>query len=134
MLNDLAELQRQFDQAVSESADVAGVDMMRTLAEEALNWVVDETPIWSGYAASNHRIGIGGLEDAEVTPSVRVSFRGAYVEEIEPSRAAELAKLAGLIPGQVIEVGWTEQQGADIYETAAVNAVLRAQQRHDRGL
>lgn len=143
MLNDLGDLNRQFDQAVSEVADAAGLDMMRSLAEEALNWVVEETPVWSGYAASNHRIGVGGLEDAEVSPPIRVAFRGAYVDEIEPTRAAEIAKLAQLSSGQVVEVGnavpyfleigWSEQQGADIYETGAVNAVLRAQHRHDGG-
>lgn len=145
MMNDISALERQFDEMVQEQVLDAGVHMMRVAVTETFNMIVDTTTVWSGYAAANQRIGVGGLEDAELDPPMRSELppAGEFVHLIEPSRARELAKLADIEFGEPVEVGtsvgyfpdigWTENRGVDIYTEASIAAPQIAQGLFDQG-
>ncbi|SDF83657.1 hypothetical protein [Thalassobaculum litoreum] len=134
MLNDLSALERQFDAMVQEQLLDAGAEAMRLVVSMTFNMIVDNTVVWSGYAAANQRIAIGTLDDAELNPRIRrgnpYPASGEYEGLIEPSRAQELAKLADLQFGEAVEIGtavgyfpdigWTEGLGTDIYTEASI--------------
>ncbi len=132
--NDIAALERDFDAMAEEQFYERGRQMMRLVVSQTFNMIVDNTVVWSGYAAANQRIGIGGLEDAELNPRARggspYPAAGEYEHLIEPTRVDELSKLADIQFGEPVEigtavgyyedVGWTPGRGADIYAEASI--------------
>lgn len=131
-LNDIAALERDFDEMAYQAIQESGIEMMQFCVAATFEHIMDVTPVWSGYAAANIRIGLGGLEDAELDPASRAPSppSGLYEALIPITRAEELAKLDDVQFAEPVEIGvgvayytdiaWTPNKGADIFNEAAI--------------
>lgn len=117
--NDIAALGREFDEMAGQVHE-AGIQMMRLVVSTTFQMVVQNTEIWSGFAAANVRIGIGGLDDAELLSPPRPAYesakdpgvkaiRGKYEAQITTENARELGKLDGIQFGEPVEIGTAVQ-------------------------
>ena len=71
----------------------------RRVAKRVFEFLVDTSPVFSGYYASNHSIQVGGLRsgrDFPRSPKMRAKWakRGQYVNLIHENADRQLAKLA----------------------------------------
>ena len=65
--------------------------------------VLSLSPVYSGYYKANHRISFDGL--VELSPSVRTGVKGAHFDQIEITKANEVAKLSFKALPVVVTIG-----------------------------
>lgn len=96
-MTDLAKFDRAM-KAEMEKVDTAVKDAHKRTVEIVYREILNRAAFLSGYFKSNHRIGIGGLPDAELNPPERPDDAkpGQFAGNIPKTRQQELAKLKGL--------------------------------------
>jgi len=94
MVEDFAfELDKEFERVVQGSV-VRFMDIATTFIFDA---ILENSRVFSGYYLANHRIGIGGLDDAELEPPERGDPEPfQYLDLAAVSRNEELQKLETL--------------------------------------
>ncbi len=102
---------KELDKILTEISEEVIV-VQRELVEEVYNAIVDESPIHSGYYASNHRItvrqasGQFGSGEAQLVPSTRPvdAEIGLFLDNIPRTRAQEVAKISRMKLGDTAEI------------------------------
>ena len=102
---------KQLDNIIAEISEEV-IAVQHKLVEEVYNAIVDESPIHSGYYASNHRITIRqasgqfGSGGAQLVPLTRPDDAeiGKFLDNIPRTRAQEVAKIPRMKLGDTAEI------------------------------
>ncbi len=105
------EIGKQIEKAITQVEAEAAV-IFREVVRTAYDAVLSNSPIWSGYYKSNHRITVrsskgqfkvGGVK---LSPTIKPEFPEifAFIGNIETARSTELAKLSKLEIGDTAQI------------------------------
>ena len=111
MANFADEVAKQIEGLISE-AEMTASELFRKVVRNAYDEVINNSPIWSGYYKSNHRITVrnskgqfkvGGVK---LFPTQKPDFAEifTYISNIETARSTELAKLSKLEIGDSAQI------------------------------
>ncbi len=111
MANFADEVAKQIEGLISE-AEMTASELFRKVVRNAYDEVINNSPIWSGYYKSNHRITVrnskgqfkvGGVK---LFPTQKPDFAEifTYIGNIETARSTELAKLSKLEIGDSAQI------------------------------
>ena len=109
---------------------------IRKVVREVFEQVVEDSPVFSGYYASNHNVliraasgqfGIGGGR-AGLTPGVRPvdAVRNQFADNIESNRSNQLAKVGSVQVGDVILIATEVPYANEVEQTHGVYAGVAA--------
>lgn len=111
MVNFADEVKKQLDGLISD-VETQATELFREVVRNAYDGVINNSPIWSGYYKSNHRINVKGAKGqfktggVKLFPTQKPDFPEifAYIGNIETARSTELAKLSKLEIGDFVQI------------------------------
>ncbi len=112
------------------NAEVELIQVLRTIIEDAYDAIINASPIFTGYYASNHRITIRGenrsIKAGSSTPKLfpsskpRVTTENIYFANISSARSEELAKLNDLEVGDTVMISTAVPYAEEIEQNHSV--------------